>query len=82
MHGQGVSWQLPSPQHKVPAGWLGDVTMMLSQSWEIFPDLVNLQFPSKPSLWDAQELECLVSIRADGNVQPPQLDSKDTSSTH
>lgn len=47
MHGQGVSWQLPSPRHKVPAGWLGDVTMMLSQSWETLPDLVH-SFPVKP----------------------------------
>lgn len=44
VHGQGVPWQLPSPQHEVPAGWLGDATVMLSQSWEILPDLVH-SFP-------------------------------------
>ena len=33
MHGQAVPRQLPSPQHKVPAGWLRDVTLMLNQSW-------------------------------------------------
>lgn len=47
VHGQGVSWQLPSPQHKVPVGWLGDVTVMLSQSCEIFPGLM-FSFPTNP----------------------------------
>lgn len=37
MHGQGVSWWLPSPQRKLPVSWLRDVTLMLNQSWGNIP---------------------------------------------
>lgn len=86
MHGMGMSWQPTSPQHKVSAGWLGDVTMRLRQSWEIFPDLAH-SFPVNPpcemprslNAWSGPQTG---SIRADGNVQPMTGQQGHLCSTH